>query len=323
MKRIWKHSPIDAVMLLLSVAQLAVTIGLAASWEDASSLQRAGGFALLVFMMTYNIIVICHLFVHTPWFESPVLNGSVSALNSFNIGQSVQAYKLTHVRNHHRYNNDRKGPDGRTKDTSSTFLAGKKGEHASLSRYALRGALSTLVDIGRAHLAGIRLWRVGEHEHTLQRLAANDPTRHAQELGQVQLDRIVHFAGICVLLAISWRWTLFYYLPAFYLTLSLVNMQNYYEHFGGLPEDRCADSVSYYGRLYNFLTFNDGYHQEHHLRPQAHWSLMPQVRCEFTAQLDTTQRIISSVPAILGFLDWKRPMLHRSTAIVPEGLLNG
>jgi fatty acid desaturase len=318
MKRIWKNSPIDMVMLLLSIAQFAAMFSLASAWEEATLVQRAGGLALLIFMMTYNIIVISHLFTHTPWFESAMLNGIVSALNSFNIGQSVQAYQFTHVRNHHRYNNDRKGPDGRTKDLSSTFLTGKNGEHTSLSRYALLGALVTIADVGRAHLSGLRMWRVGKNEQTLQQLAAREPSRRAQELGQVQIDRMFHFAGMCVLVAISWHWTLFCYFPAFYVTLSLVNMQNYYEHFGALPEDRCADSASYYGRLYNFLTFNDGYHQEHHLRPQAHWSLMPQVRREFSARLDGTQRLVSPVPAVLGFFDSARPLLHRRAPALHE-----
>src|ERR1044071_9382348 len=91
---IWKHSRLDALMLALSVAQFVLTLLLAATWETASSLVRAGGFVLLVGMMVYNIIVVSHLFTHTPWFRSPRLNRLVSMLNSINIGQSVQAYEL-------------------------------------------------------------------------------------------------------------------------------------------------------------------------------------------------------------------------------------
>src|SRR5262245_28299783 len=106
--RIWKHTPCDAFLLAFNVAHFGATLWLAASWEHASTPGRIGGFTLLVFMMVYNIIVVSHLFTHVPWFESPALNGLVSMLNSVNIGQSVQAYQFTHVRNHHRYNNDAK-----------------------------------------------------------------------------------------------------------------------------------------------------------------------------------------------------------------------
>lgn len=316
--KVWKNSPLDAVMLGLSVAQAVVTLRLAAGWEHASALERVGGFALLVFMMTYNIIIISHLFTHTPWFESRRLNALVSVLNSLNIGQSVQAYQLTHVRNHHRYNNDRKGPDGHTRDRSSTFEDGQGGEHDSVWHYAFAGAFQTLLGTARNVLAVWRLWGVGPHEQNLRELATKDPVRRARELRQVRWDRMAHVAGLGVFLAISWQWTLVCYVPAFYLALALVNVQNYYEHYGAVPESRYTDSVSHYGRLYNLLTFNDGHHQEHHLRPQTHWSRMPAVRREHASALDSVERVVSPLPAIVGFLYRGRPLLHRkSTAAAP------
>jgi fatty acid desaturase len=262
-------------------------------------------------MMTYNIIVVTHLFTHTPWFQSQFLNALASMLNSINIGQSVQAYRFTHVRNHHRYNNDQQGTDGNTNDLSSTYREGFGGEHATLGRYAFLGAASTLVNVGRSLMSVTRLWRVGERERELLELATKDPKKQHQELRQIQLDRIAQFLGVSLFLIISWKWTLLCYLPAFYIVLALVNIQNYYEHYGATPESRYADSVSYYGRVYNLLTFNDGYHQEHHLRPQAHWTMMPIVQREHSEKLEHTQRVISPVPAILGFLHRNRPKLHR------------
>jgi fatty acid desaturase len=90
----------------------------------------------------------------------------------------------------------------------------------------------------------------------------------------------------------------------------MVNVQNYYRHYGADPEDRAADSVSHYGRLYNLLTFNDGFHQEHHLSPGSHWSRMPEVRERHRERLDTRPRIVSPVPAMVGFLHRGRPLLH-------------
>jgi fatty acid desaturase len=324
--KLWKYTPLDAALLALSVGHFVLTLSLAYSWERASLLGRAGGFALLVFMTVYNIIVVSHLFTHAPWFNSPLLNCLASALNSVNIGQSVQAYQLTHVRNHHRYSNDRKGPDGKTRDLSSTFQDGVGGEHASLFRYAFLGAASTLAGVGRALLSVIRLWRVGEQG--LISLASKTPAKRESELRQVRLDRAAHFVALCLFLYVSWEWTLFCYLPAFYLALALVNVQNYYEHYGAAPGDSYADSVSYYGRLYNLLAFNDGHHQEHHLRPQAHWRTMPLVRRQHCDELGRTERVISPVPAILGVLHRGRPLLHRRRAEraatgAPRGLTRG
>ncbi|MGH3172108.1 MAG: fatty acid desaturase, partial [Trebonia sp.] len=144
MVQIWKNSRTDAILAGISVAQFAATPALALAWDTASPAARAAGGVLLTVMMTYNIIVVSHLFTHVPWFVSGRLNAVVSVVNSVNIGQSVQAYRLTHVRNHHRFNNDRQGPDGTTRDTSSTYRKGKNGRHEPMPSYVVGGAVSSL-----------------------------------------------------------------------------------------------------------------------------------------------------------------------------------
>ena len=315
--RVWKHSPLDAILVAVSLAQFALTLWLASSWERYAVLGRVGSFFLLLLMMTYNIIVVSHVFTHVPWFTSIRLNGLVSMLNSINIGQSVQSYHLLHVRNHHRYNNDAKHKDGTTNDISSTYRDGVDGEHASLYRYALVGGVSTLVDVGRDLLSVTRVWCVGAQESKLHALMSRAAVRRSRELRQIQMDRMSRFLGIVVFLLISWRWTLECYLPAFYAALVLVNVQNYYEHYGAMPGSRMADSVSYYGYFYNLLTFNDGYHQEHHLRPLSHWSDLPVVREQNLALLNQVERIVSPTPAILGFLYFGRPLLHHRATSIP------
>ena len=315
--KIWKNTRLDAAMLVLSIAQFVATLLLATNWKHFSVLGAVGSFVLLVFMTVYNIIVVSHLFTHVHWFESPLLNGLVSMLNSINIGQSVQSYQFTHVRNHHRFNNDPKGPDGEPKDLSSTYRGGIGYDHISVQRYAFGGAAESLVSVGRELLAVTRLWRVGgKQDQTLLELASDYPAKRVWELRQIRLDRMAHFLGLGMFFYISWKWTLMVYLPAFYLSLALVNVQNYYEHYGAAPGSRLTDSVSYYGRVYNLLTFNDGYHQEHHLRPQSHWSKMPEVRFKYRNELDEVERIVSPVPAILGILHRNRKQLHRRPASV-------
>jgi hypothetical protein len=56
------------------------------------------------------------------------------------------------------------------------------------------------------------------------------------------------------------------YLPGYLAGLALCAGHGYYEHHGG--------TTSYYGRLYNRMFFNDGYHVEHHASPGRHWRLL-------------------------------------------------
>lgn len=77
------------------------------------------------------------------------------------------------------------------------------------------------------------------------------------------------------------------YLPGYLLGLGLCYLQGRYEHARG--------TISHYGRLYNLLFFNDGYHVEHHARPGEHWRQLPE-RMEHGA-------CVSRWPAVLRWIE--------------------
>lgn len=78
------------------------------------------------------------------------------------------------------------------------------------------------------------------------------------------------------------------YLPGYAMGLVLCVLQGHYEHVGLTP-------TSYYGRLYNWLCFNDGYHVEHHAHPGVPWTDLP-ARMRNDAS-------VSRWPALLRWLD--------------------
>lgn len=70
------------------------------------------------------------------------------------------------------------------------------------------------------------------------------------------------------LASLELRFFVFVYLPGYLAGLGLCAMQGHWEHAAGPP-------ISHYGRIYNVLCFNDGYHAEHHAAPAIHWSQLP------------------------------------------------
>jgi fatty acid desaturase len=302
--RIWRNSPADAILLGICIVQFAGTIALAVLTPDGLW-PRLGSAILVTAVMSYSILIVNHMFVHQPWFTDDRLNGLVSLMNSANIAQSVQAYQLSHVRNHHRYNNDRKR-DGVTADLSSTYRYSRDDDHAPLWRYLVFSFAASARDFVGTWASLRRLCGVGPAETTLRGWAARNPARCAAELAQVRRDRLAHLSFVVLLAVLSWQWLLLCYLPAVAAAFTWVNVQNYYRHFGAEPESRYANSVSYYNRLYNRLTFNDGYHQEHHLRPTTHWTRLPVVAARYQERLDEAGRVVSTVPPVIGFLDTGR-----------------
>ena len=89
------------------------------------------------------------------------------------------------------------------------------------------------------------------------------------------------------------------------------------------PTQTCQSpgASSTYGRLYNWLWFNNGYHAEHHFRPKIHWTKMKLLHAQVRdAQHAAGVRVIKP-PHTLGFLDpnlpANPPLFRSSRSSVP------
>jgi hypothetical protein len=87
--------------------------------------------------------------------------------------------------------------------------------------------------------------------------------------------------------AVSPRYWFESYLPGYLAALGLCAIHGHYEHASG--------TVSHYGKIYNWLFFNDGYHCEHHAWPGKSWRRLPRQRLQ-TARA-------SRWPAVLRWFD--------------------
>lgn len=125
-------------------------------------------------------------------------------------------------------------------------------------------SLNVLFAIGQSALLGVpqTIWRE-------RHLAHHAGRRWRPRWSLALAAELVTVAGVWT--AIGLAAPAFFaavYLPGYLGGLVLCAVQGHYEHAG-------ATTTSHYGRLYNLLCFNDGYHVEHHACPGVHWSALP------------------------------------------------
>ncbi|MFI4985950.1 MAG: fatty acid desaturase family protein [Alphaproteobacteria bacterium] len=252
---LFAHSKLDAVLVALTAAQLALIFWCAVNFATLPPAAIGGFFVAHVILSVTNYNVATHYFLHTPFFSSPRLNGLFGALSGIIVMTPCTLLRSQHAE-HHQYGNDRRDPaTGLTGDSTSTYQNGKDGGHESFWRYSFLGPL-------RDGLCLREIW---------QAMKAGRPRR------RIRLEVAVLLAFWTALIAIDWRFALFY-LVVVYADLAGTYAENYFEHYGAIPGSAKTDSVSCYNRLYNLLWFNNGYHQEHHYKPGVHWTKLPALR---------------------------------------------
>ena len=156
-------------------------------------------------------------------------------------------------------------------------------------------ALNVLFSLYQSVLLGIpqTIWRARHLAH------------HADVPFRVKLTwqtsaEVALVMGLWTVLLLLWpTFFAFIYLPGYVVGLVLCHLQGHYEHANG--------TISHYGRLYNFLFFNDGYHVEHHANAGVHWRQLPK-------HVDTQARE-SRYPAVLRWMD-------RACAPERDGVVN-
>jgi len=135
------------------------------------------------------------------------------------------------------------------------------------------------------------LWRARHLAHHF----AHHPDHHLEHDGArgwrglryESLDFVAALALWGALLVFAPRFVLTVYLPGYLCGLGLCALQGRYEHIRG--------TVSHYGRLYNILFFNDGYHVEHHAHPGMNWR---ELRREWEVEENS-----SRYPAVIRWLE--------------------
>jgi len=252
---VFAHDWRDGLLVAVTLAELASKWALCLFWSSLSFPLIGLSMAGLVVLNGMNYICAAHDFLHLPFFTRKWANRVWGVFASLALTMPVSLYRVYHL-NHHRFGMDhRDSATGNTKDWSSIYRHGPAPDRPEpLWRYALTRPLR------------LSLWAL-----------IVEARRHGDGL-QLAAEFAALIIAATILGVLNWKGFLFIYLPIYYLGQVLAMAEAYSEHVGATPGDRQKDSASCYNRLYNFLCFNNGYHQEHHFRPGVHWTQTPKLK---------------------------------------------
>lgn len=193
--------------------------------------------------------VATHNAVHCPVFHARWMNDLWQVALTLTYGHPVSSYVPGHNLSHHRHTES-------ARDVMRTDKA--------RFRYNLFNLLFFVASISPAILGA---------ELSYARFARKRRPRWTRQLA---VETAVMAVALGVLLALDWRKALLYVvLPWQYAAWGIVTM-NLLQHDGCDAASPWNHSRNFVGRVVNWLTFNNGYHTVHHLKPTLHWSLAPE-----------------------------------------------
>ncbi len=235
--------PVDA----FSVIQVFATLGV----QFAALYFHWSAWTLIpIVLLARQVNLVEHNHAHLRIFNSRLLNDALGWLCWLSNGVPLEFYELHHVKNHHRFNN---GPG----DCSSMF--GFAGTHFPDK------------PVGRAYY--IFTFPLLTISYSLIEIARNPGSRTSQRFVRSVLMVALMSAG---LIAINPMGFLVFFFSTWIILYFGLGFTNYRHHHGCAFTNPNDSSMVFFGLPYGLLGFNIGYHVSHHIKPELHWSLLPQ-----------------------------------------------
>ncbi|MEL6912536.1 MAG: fatty acid desaturase [Cyanobacteria bacterium J06555_3] len=235
------RSDLYPLLMLVSVALIQFSVFFFCKQLKIAS---AVAFALLFPQLILSIAV--HNQAHIAMFRGSFPNWVINILFFLETGMRVVQFQIQHNLGHHCFYLD---PD-RSKDPAA--LAEADGSTMSRWKFMVRDIFLYIPDT----------MRIGKpYPHLLKRW---------------YLELAICLAIPAILLILDPLKTLIVFLTPILLSRRLFMLIVYEDHVDLSIEDAYGASHTKKHSLANLLTFNNGYHLAHHLRPSLHWSKLPQ-----------------------------------------------
>ena len=236
------------IRTLLAVALYFIVLSISfilpwGNWWQITGLVIANCF------MSFVCAVIIHNTIHCPMFKSKTANKIMQIVLSLTWGHPISAFVPGHNFSHHMHTNTEK-------DTINTNKLRFKINFFN----QLLFAVMVIPDILASETKFI----------------AKIKDKQTAWLKQYYLEFAIFLIASAALLIYDWqKFLLFFMLPHLYAVWGLVSV-NFFQHDGTIESDPYNHSRNFVSRGFNALFFNNGFHGMHHMRPELHWSLLPE-----------------------------------------------
>jgi fatty acid desaturase len=224
---------------------------LIAEWNliDSPFSLKAVPLVVLTAAVSWICAVITHNTLHTPVFKQRWANKVFQVALTCAYGFPVSEYVPGHNLSHHKHTQKRA-------DLMRT----------SKARFTTINVLNLLVFFPR----------VGADIFTQNyRYVGVMKKRIPAWYHQLMIEMVICWGSKAVLFLIDWRKALlFVAIPHLWAVYGITTV-NFLQHDGCDEDDPLNHSRNFVGRIFNWFTFNNGFHGYHHDEPGLHWSLLP------------------------------------------------
>jgi fatty acid desaturase len=201
---------------------------------------------VLLSLSAWICAIIAHNALHCPVFESPALRNAFQIAVTCAYGFPVSEYLPGHNLSHHRHLQKR-----------ADLMRTTKAPFVRLN------AMNLIWFFPRVAIDVLR-----QNRRYVAVMSREAPEWHRQ----LVRESIACWGTTAVLLALDWKRALaFVVLPHLFAVYAITTV-NLLQHDGCDENDPLNHSRNFVGALFNWFTFNNGFHGVHHEDPGLHWS---------------------------------------------------
>ncbi|HQY60225.1 MAG: fatty acid desaturase [Myxococcales bacterium] len=205
------------------------------------------GLVVVLMCVSWFCAVITHNSLHTPVFRQRWANKIFQVLLTCSYGFPVSEYVPGHNLSHHKFTQERRDIMRTTKvDYGWNLLS------------FLMFFPTVAVGVTRANYKYTAIMK----------------TKLPKWHRQLQLELVFAWGSKAILFLLDWRSALFLVLVPHLWAVWGITSVNYLQHDGCDQNHPVNHSRNFMGRIFNWFTFNNGFHGIHHEEPGLHWSLL-------------------------------------------------